>query len=28
LPALSEETMNQVHAIYEKLVRPQVHHYW
>lgn len=27
-PALSEETMNRVRAIYEKLVRPQVHHYW
>jgi aryl-alcohol dehydrogenase-like predicted oxidoreductase len=28
LPSLSEKTMNQVHAIYERLVRPQVHHYW
>ena len=28
LPALSDETMNQVRAIYERLVRPQVHHYW
>jgi aryl-alcohol dehydrogenase-like predicted oxidoreductase len=28
LPALSEETMVQVDAIYERLVRPQVHHYW
>jgi aryl-alcohol dehydrogenase-like predicted oxidoreductase len=28
LPALSEETMNEVRAIYERLVRPQVHHYW
>jgi aryl-alcohol dehydrogenase-like predicted oxidoreductase len=28
LPALSEETMNQVRAIYDRLVRPQVHHYW
>ena len=28
LPALSEETMTQVRAIYERLVRPQVHHYW
>jgi aryl-alcohol dehydrogenase-like predicted oxidoreductase len=28
LPALSEETMVQVRAIYERLVRPQVHHYW
>jgi len=28
LPALSDETMTQVRAIYDKLVRPQVHHYW
>jgi aryl-alcohol dehydrogenase-like predicted oxidoreductase len=28
LPALSEETMAEVRAIYERLVRPQVHHYW
>lgn len=28
LPELSEETMNQVRATYERLVRPQVHHYW
>ena len=28
LPAFSEETMNRVRAIYENLVRPQVHHYW
>jgi aryl-alcohol dehydrogenase-like predicted oxidoreductase len=28
LHALSEETMTQVHAIYDRLVRPQVHHYW
>jgi aryl-alcohol dehydrogenase-like predicted oxidoreductase len=28
LPALSEETMNQIRAIYERLVRPHVHHYW
>ena len=28
LPALSEETMAQVHEIYQRLVRPQVHHYW
>jgi aryl-alcohol dehydrogenase-like predicted oxidoreductase len=28
LPALSEETMKQVRSIYERLVRPQVHHYW
>jgi aryl-alcohol dehydrogenase-like predicted oxidoreductase len=28
LPELSEETMNKVREIYERLVRPQVHHYW
>ncbi|MGE5250049.1 MAG: aldo/keto reductase [Bacteroidota bacterium] len=28
LPPLSDETMGQIHAIYERLVRPQVHHYW
>jgi aryl-alcohol dehydrogenase-like predicted oxidoreductase len=28
LTALSEETMTQVRAIYDRLVRPQVHHYW
>ena len=28
LPALSEETMRKVREIYERLVRPQVHHYW
>ncbi|MGZ9223826.1 MAG: aldo/keto reductase [Anaerolineales bacterium] len=28
LPALSEETLTQVRAIYDHLVRPQVHHYW
>jgi aryl-alcohol dehydrogenase-like predicted oxidoreductase len=28
LPALSEETMSRVREIYERLVRPQVHHYW
>jgi aryl-alcohol dehydrogenase-like predicted oxidoreductase len=28
LPPLSNETMNQVREIYERLVRPQVHHYW
>ncbi len=28
LPALSEETMTRVRAIYDRLVRPQVHHYW
>jgi aryl-alcohol dehydrogenase-like predicted oxidoreductase len=28
LPALSDETMAQVRAIYDRRVRPQVHHYW
>jgi len=28
LPALSDETMTQVRALYDRLVRPQVHHYW
>jgi aryl-alcohol dehydrogenase-like predicted oxidoreductase len=28
LPALSDETMSNVSGIYERLVRPQVHHYW
>ena len=28
LPALSGETMSKVREIYERLVRPQVHHYW
>jgi aryl-alcohol dehydrogenase-like predicted oxidoreductase len=28
LPALSEEAMMQVRTIYDRLVRPQVHHYW
>jgi aryl-alcohol dehydrogenase-like predicted oxidoreductase len=28
LPALSDETMGKVREIYERLVRPQVHHYW
>ena len=28
LPELSEETMNQIRAIYEQWVRPHVHHYW
>jgi aryl-alcohol dehydrogenase-like predicted oxidoreductase len=27
-PPLSEETMMQIRAIYDRLVRPQVHHYW
>ncbi len=28
LPALSEETMTHVRALYDRLVRPHVHHYW
>jgi len=28
LPALSDETMTQVRAVYDRLVRPQVHYYW
>jgi aryl-alcohol dehydrogenase-like predicted oxidoreductase len=28
LPSLSGETMSKVREIYERLVRPQVHHYW
>jgi aryl-alcohol dehydrogenase-like predicted oxidoreductase len=28
LPALSAETMREVRGIYERLVKPQVHHYW
>ncbi len=28
LPALSEETMTRIREIYDRLVRPQVHHYW
>ena len=28
LPALSENTMLHLRAIYDRLVRPQVHHYW
>ena len=28
LPPLSDEMMTQVRAIYDRLVRPQVHHYW
>jgi aryl-alcohol dehydrogenase-like predicted oxidoreductase len=27
-PPLSEETMTQIRAIYDRLVRPHVHHYW
>jgi aryl-alcohol dehydrogenase-like predicted oxidoreductase len=28
LPALSETTMTRIREIYERLVRPHVHHYW
>jgi aryl-alcohol dehydrogenase-like predicted oxidoreductase len=28
LPTLSEDTMHKVREIYERLVQPQVHHYW
>lgn len=28
LPPLLDETMTQVRALYERLVRPHVHHYW
>jgi len=28
LPALADETMRHVREIYDRLVRPQVHHYW
>ena len=28
LPALSDETMSKVREIYERQVRPHVHHYW
>jgi aryl-alcohol dehydrogenase-like predicted oxidoreductase len=28
LPPLSEEAMNQIRSVYERLVRPHVHHYW
>lgn len=27
-PPLSEEALNQIRAVYERLVRPHVHHYW
>jgi aryl-alcohol dehydrogenase-like predicted oxidoreductase len=27
-PELSEEAMSQIRNVYERLVRPQVHHYW
>ncbi|HKY53432.1 MAG TPA: aldo/keto reductase, partial [Anaerolineales bacterium] len=28
LPPLSDETMDRVREIYDRLIRPQVHHYW
>jgi len=28
LPPLSDETMNRILSIYERLARPHVHHYW
>jgi Predicted oxidoreductases (related to aryl-alcohol dehydrogenases) len=28
LPPLSDETMTQVRMVYDRLVRPQIHHYW
>ena len=28
LPALSDEVMTNVREIYDRLIRPQVHHYW
>ncbi|HEX6268615.1 MAG TPA: aldo/keto reductase [Anaerolineales bacterium] len=28
LPPLPDETMTQVRAVYDRLVRPRVHHYW
>lgn len=28
LPPLSDETITQVRAVYDRLVRPQVHYYW
>jgi len=28
LPPLSEEAMSQIRDVYERLVRPHVHHYW
>jgi aryl-alcohol dehydrogenase-like predicted oxidoreductase len=28
LPELSEDTMNEIREIYERVVRPHVHHYW
>jgi aryl-alcohol dehydrogenase-like predicted oxidoreductase len=28
LPEVSEDTMNEIREIYERVVRPHVHHYW
>jgi hypothetical protein len=28
MPPLSPEAMNQIRLIYEKSIKPQVHHYW
>jgi hypothetical protein len=28
LPALPEEVLGSVREVYNRLVRPQVHHYW
>ena len=28
LPALSDETMDKVRSIYDRLIRASVHHYW
>jgi aryl-alcohol dehydrogenase-like predicted oxidoreductase len=28
LPPLSEEAMSRIYSIYERWVRPEVHHYW
>ena len=27
-PELSDEAMGRIRAVYDRLVRPQVHHYW
>jgi aryl-alcohol dehydrogenase-like predicted oxidoreductase len=27
-PPLSDEAMNQIRVVYDKSVRPHVHHYW
>lgn len=28
LPELSDSTMNEIRSLYDRLVRPEVHHYW